>query len=385
MSSSDEKETIRLINKIERREILLRIKKLKTKGGFPNQYTDETKTASWTTSDVLLLHRKYNFLSNDDVSEIITYLLKSYCISIEKKYWLFGKNKREYYGWGSFSDTVNKQPIPIITSFVLLSLCGYQCLDSRLSKFFELATIWLLNQQKNIDQLCDDDYEHTIGGFWDEKEDFYSNMYIIICLVELKKVYKNTNPTLHDAIQNKLANSKNFYASLTTEDIQPNEIVFFKIICSLLKISIDIHIPFPETLSIKFDFKSTTSTLYDENFSYEKPSVIYYLYIAALDRTFYKNYKTEINNLLRLIEDEQEKMGFWTKRNQNCLWLTCDILILLRLFEESLSSEKNCFYREMCNTHFKLPLSISLLHYIKVAWRIKSRLSKAYKLYSIFS
>lgn len=385
MPSNAEKETIRLINRIERRAIFSNIKNLKKNGGFPSQNTDDTKTASWTTSDVLLLHRKYNFLSNDDVSEIITFLLKSYCISIEKEYWIVGKNKREYFGWGSFTDTVNKQPIPIITAFVLLSLCGYQCLDNRLYKLFKLATYWLIKQQKTIDHKSEDNSSDIVSGYWDEKEDYYSNMYIVICLNELKNVYKNTEPTLYDAIQNKLNNVKVFYELLNIKNTQSNELIFIKVICSILKIKKDIDISFPNPLNLEFDFKSTNCTLYDENFSYEKPSIIYYLYIASLDHTFYEVHKSEINDLLQLIANEQERTGFWTRRNKNCLWLTCDILILLKLLEESLNLESNAFYRELCNIQFKLPWYISLWQYVKVAWKIKSRLNKVYKFYKILN
>lgn len=351
---------------------LERIKKSrKSNGGFPNQYYDSREPGAWATANVLLLHRKYNFLSDNEVSDAIIYLLKVYCISAERKKWIFGQGENRAFGWGSFTDKDNKRPIPIITSFVLLALCGYQNLHSRLSKLFRLAVIWLINQQKE-------------KGHWDNKEDYYANMSILICLLEMKKLYKNSDPTLSNAIENKINKSKAFYASIDPSEVGDSKIIFLSIINSLLKNKDQKIAYLPKKIDLIFDDVTKNSTTSGENFGYEKASIIYYLHLVVLDRKVFKDNSNKLYDVLDLLLKKQPEQGLWAKESRDCIWLTCDILILLKYVNNyAIAYGNNCFFRETCNMFFKMPWYVAVWEYIKIVIKIGSGLNKAVKLYKV--
>lgn len=361
-----------LLDEFDIETSLTAIKRLKREdGGFPSQYAEDKESGSWATAVVLLLHRKYNFLSDDDVSDMINFFLKNYCIALSKKYILFGENKEQYYGWGSFIDKDDKQPIPIITSFVLLSLVGYHNLNDRLNKLYKLALIWLINQQQG-------------GGYWDTDEDYYSNMCILMCLVELKRVFKNSDKTLYGAIENTINKAKNYYRNYPKQNVKKHEQSFYDIICMLLGEATHVEPVLTEKLMFEFDYRAKLSTRHGENFSYEKASSLYYLHYISLSGNKAQIENGSIVKVLKYLKDKQMATGFWEKDKKSCLWLTCDILIMLKYVEHSIECRAGEFYRESCNMHHKIHWLVSAWGYIKILWKIKKPISSALKMYEKF-
>ncbi len=309
------------------------------------------------------MHRKYPFLSNIEVQQILNYLIESFC---------YFKTKNEsYFGWGSLSVNVNhKQPIPIITCYALLALYGVHYCNSRLSKLFELSLLWLLKVQKP-------------EGYWEEGSDYCTNMFIICALSEIKNGYKQ-NRMLSNCIQKALDNAKEFYNATGSESVPQPSKPFFYIIAKYLGINI-MKYDIPDNPKFIQDYKCSNRVYGEENFSYQKSSLLYYLFLATIDDTFYEEHYAETENFCKIILSDIKDNGFWRIEDQDgdkdCVWLTCDVLNTIISLGQKRYWQTHSYYNDICNYTFDFPWYIKAIQAAKFLLKARKPLNTTLKTY----
>lgn len=325
---------------------------MESTGGFPYESVGEEQTGVWCTVCVLFLHRTANFLTEKQVNNLCKYLLWEFNIYKHKT----GK----LYGWSSLPLSYYDPPIPIITCVALLSLCSLHIGHKRISKLFKLTINSVLQMQKN-------------NGLWEDEADYYSNMYAIKCLYEVKYIF-DKDQNIKRAINDALNNAKSYFSDIDISCLEESQRPFYYIIANYLSIRIEEYI-LPETIELKKDYKRENVTYWDKkNFAFSKYSIPYYLHLAAIDDSFYFQHHDFIDDIIRHIFEKKQDSGFWYKekdgRKEDCVWLTCDIIRMLYTLNYKRNTSRKSLYYGTCAFNFTPPWYIFIIQQIKYCIKI---------------
>lgn len=336
-------------------ESLNELASIETKHGGFLPSIDKELPSAWCSAVMLLIHRHYAYLSPEKIDNLLRFLITSFCKG--KK-----RNNKIAYGWGSFSDASNKEPIPVITATVLLALCGIQHIDKRLEKMFEMGLLWLLGTQKT-------------NGVWSicAENDYYSNLSILLVLRESQHLYNKSNTLFSDAISACLARARTYYGSIEENSVVVHTIKLVLEVPSQL---------YKESYCKEFtpDYTLPNHTPGRENFSFHKYSIVIALSYLALSRKGAIDYADETESILSTIYDKRDGNLLWSDAQKTCYWLSSEIVLAtILLYNHSLEQTKSShrLYHGACVCKFSLPPWVKVVLWVKLLIKLGRTLSSA--------